>query len=48
VHDAAVDVALEDDAVIADAIDVRQRKDLEPPLVGENRTRPRHEPVQVA
>jgi hypothetical protein len=44
----AVDVALERDALIGDAVDVGEREHLEPAAVGEDRPRPGHEAVQVA
>ena len=47
-HHAAVDVALEGDAVVGNLVEISHRKNLEPAGVGEDRPRPGHEAVQIA
>ena len=44
----AVEMGLEDDAVIGDLAEIGQRHDLETARIGEDRSRPVHEPVQSA
>ena len=44
----AVDVILERDAVLGDFAQLRERKNLEPAAIGENRAIPTHEVVQAA
>ena len=44
----AVQVRAEGDPVVIDPVEVGEREDLKPAAVGEDRARPRHEPVQPA
>jgi hypothetical protein len=44
----AVDVALETHAAVVDLVDIRERKDLKPPAVGQDRPGPSHEAVKIA
>ena len=46
-NNAPINVTFESDALIRELINVRERENLKPPAIGQNRPRPSHEPMQI-